>query len=255
MPGRTRQLVELEDLADQQPHVDDPDRVERERQVVAARDDLEGPVVGCNGGHVAVAEPGEGVPPETGLVALDEAIPRPPRGGSVRGGPSATSSTSPLPDFDALRGEGRLELGHRDVVVGRERLDAELGGHIGQNASADDPVPKHGDVVSLGALGTDERAVAAVVHAVLVEDVRQRVPLGRRLQRHDDHVVGEAVALDAVGGLPARLHVGSGRHHRALRVEPVRRLELRRVRLEVDSQREGLAASDAARRLADASPA
>ncbi len=151
--------------------------------------------------------------------------------------------------FDALRGEGRLELGHRDVMVGRERLDAELGGHIGENASADDPVPQHGDVVRLGALRTDEGAVAAVVHAVLVEDVRQRVPLGRRLERHDDHVVGEAVALDAVGGLPARLHVGSGRHHRALRVEPVRHLELRRVRLEVDSQREGLAASDAARRL------
>ena len=120
------QLVELEDLADEQPHVHDPDRVERERQVVAAGNDLEGPVVGCDRRHVAVAEPGQGVPPEARLVALDEAIPRVLAAdpSEVAGAHEQRVAASHL---DALRRERRLELGDRDVVVGRERLDAELG--------------------------------------------------------------------------------------------------------------------------------
>ena len=117
-------------------------------------------------------------------------------------------------DRDALGRERRLELGDRDVVVGGERIDAEVAGHVGQHAAGEHAVAQDRDVVGGGALRADHLARPAVVHVVVVEAVGERVPLRRGLQRHHDHVVGEAVAGEPERRLPAGADVGAGRDHR-----------------------------------------
>ena len=100
-------------------------------------------------------------------------------------------------DIDvALSGDRGIEVVGGDDVSEVEPLDALEPGDVEQHPSAGDPLALLVDAVARRTDDGHLRRREAVVHLVVVEDVGERVPLRRALQRHEDVVVG---VLEAAG--------------------------------------------------------
>src|SRR5207302_345024 len=105
----------------------------------------------------------------------------------------------------------------------------------------DELVPGLVDAVLRRAGAGDEVGGVTVPHLPVVEDVGEAVPLGHALQRHDDPVVGAAVALHLgdVGRRPGP--VAAVAEHRVNRVEALAGAALGSPALQRNAEREDLA--------------
>ena len=100
------------------------------------------------------------------------------------------------------------------------------------------------------AVAIDLARVEAVVHLVFVEDVAQRVPVGRGLHRHVDGVVGVA-QLQHLVVVPGD-RIGASRQHGVDRIPAAaEQAGLRATAVERDAEREDLAGADQSRRADD----
>jgi hypothetical protein len=86
-----------------------------------------------------------------------------------------------------------VEFGGTDTVVRFDVVSPTMAGHVEKNGTAGDPLDVDAvDAVPRRTEAGHCRRRHAVVQELVVPDVRQRIPRRRRLERHDDHVVGEA---------------------------------------------------------------
>ena len=131
-----------------------------------------------------------------------------------------------------------VEVGRRDLVAGLEPVDAFGPGDVQQHAAADQDADAV-DAAVVGAAFVDVLERKAVPQPAVVGDVRQRVPVCRRLQAHHHHVVAEA-HLGGVAG-----EGGLDRDHRPQRVDASRySAELRTVVVERETEGEAFAVSN-----------
>ena len=127
-------------------------------------------------------------------------------------------------------------------VTGLEPGNAAGAGHVEQDAAADDPLAGDRDVVADGALAPDVGRVVAVVDLAVEDDVGQRVPLGARLQRQDEQVVGAAdvpvaAAVEVAHGRPRHGAIAVA-DHEVDRVEAAEAAGLRPALVDRDGQRD-----------------
>ena len=92
------------------------------------------------------------------------------------------------------------------VAVGQP-VDALGAGEVEENGAADQRLAQGHRVAVRRAEGGDLGGGPVAVHLAFVEDVGERVPVGRRLQRQDDGVVGVA---DPAGDRFAEQALGAG---------------------------------------------
>src|SRR3989475_108902 len=206
------------------------------------------PGAGRRRGEPPPVDPLRGPEGEPGRVAARIVSP-PPAGAAHRHLPRADQQRVAPPDRDGVRARRRLQIVHRDRVARLEPVDALHARQVEQHAARRDEARHLLHTVLLGALARDEVGVVAVVEPAVEEAVRERVPLGPALERHDHHVVGEADAAGALEG--ARREVGAGEDHAVDGVEAARLVDLRARVVERDRQGEGHPASRRARRPHD----
>src|SRR5215211_2189899 len=98
-------------------------------------------------------------------------------------------------DLDTLTRGACIQVGRGDGLTRFQPGPALGPGEIQQHTAANNPVGGLGDVVLESALAAHQGRLVAVVHLVLEHDVGQGVPLGPRLEREDEQVVGPAQVL------------------------------------------------------------
>lgn len=142
---------------------------------------------------------------------------------------------------DALVRADAVEQRWADCLSGIEMVPAECAGDVEQHTPGGDGREVL-DAVPPGTAAGDLGSRVAVVHLLITEDVRQRVPLSSALQEQEQTVVrvapAQAVVL-AAGGM-----VGAGGDHLVHRVDPAEGAGLRPVGVERQLQREHRAAPD-----------
>src|SRR5258708_116320 len=100
-----------------------------------------------------------------------------------------TKSPRRISTFCAVAQESRswLEMGSPSEV-----LDPFVAGDIEEPAAPHHLAPGVLDAELAQAVAVDLARIEAVVHLLLIEDVAERIPMGRALHRHVDGVVGVA---------------------------------------------------------------
>src|SRR5437899_1648703 len=247
--------LEVEDLADQQAHVDHHHQVERlegVRQLVGPH--LGAPRVGRDAGDRFLVEPRRGVERQPRRIARRKRAP------ALLAHPPADVAR---PDQDDVAGldrhpllcRARLEILDVDGLARPHRVHALEARHVEQHAAARDPVFVVLDAVLGRTVRADQRGVAAPVHLAVVEDVAEAVPLRAALQEHGDLIFGEAPAVgQRVGAgqlLTAGDVIGARRHHAVQWIDPAERARLRAARVEVECAGDDLALTHEAGRALD----
>src|SRR5262249_50519336 len=209
------ELPQVEHLAHGELHGRDPHAVPRlVRLHGLIGTHLDTPGVGADGGDLLFLAP-------VAVLELD------PRSVAAReGAPALREAFLQLPgaddheiaaaDRDAVCACARVKLGVRYAVAVRQVLHVLETRDIKQYAAPDHLVARMFDAKLAEAVAIDQPGVVAVVHPFLVEDMAERVPMGRALHRHVDGVIGVADIWDHV--LAARHRVGACRQHGVDRV-------------------------------------
>ena len=233
---------EVEDLAEAHAHVADQHHVHGHHHArYLAGIDLDGEVVGTHRGHVALAQPGAtrevearfGRAPRDAVVVLDQ-VPTPA---------GAEQQHVAGPDVDATLAFDRLvEVVGCDGHATFEPRHALEARDVEENAAPGDAVALLVDRVVQRAAWRDVARGIPVVELVVVEDVRERVPLRRALERHHDVVVGVA---EPAGHVVLRL---ARRGHEVQRVLADPAAGLRAELVERDAEVEHLARAHETRR-------
>src|SRR5439155_2622034 len=163
--------LQVEDLAQGQPHVRDGADVKRVAEAGDLRGpDLHGVVVAGHRGDLPRVQPGGGVHRDARERIEVEVAPVAPVEVPTHVAGANQQEIAP-PDVDTGSGRGGLEVGDGDRVAGLERAHDLVAGHVQQHAAADELVPGLVDAVLCRAGAGDEVGGVAVPHLAVVEDV------------------------------------------------------------------------------------
>src|SRR6476660_5093738 len=112
-------------------------------------------------------------------------------------------------DAHALLLGGGVEFVIRNAITVLEPIDAFSARDVEQHAAADHLVARMLDAEHVDAAAIDARCAVAVIGLAFLEDVGERIPMRRRLDRHVQRIIGifEAPAEAACD------RVGAGREH------------------------------------------
>ena len=139
-----------------------------------------------------------------------------------------------------LRCGAGIEIVVGDALAVLERVDALEARDVEQHAAAHQLVLGVLDAELGEPVAVDGAGVMPVVHLVVIEDVPQRIPVRRRLDRHVERIVGIEQPL-----LPAGHRIGAGGEHGVDRVPALaEQTALRPGVAQRDAEREDLAALD-----------
>src|SRR5580704_10331195 len=210
------QVLEMEDLAHAQPHGRDHHPVPRLVRLGGfVRPHLDAPGVGADRRDLLLVAPVAVLELHAGRVAARIAAPCLLLAAALHLA-GADDDEIGASDRHPLRLGAGIELVVADALAVLEPVDATKARDVEQHAAPVHLVARVLDAEHVQALGIDQLGVVAVIGLVLVEDVAERVPVGRALHAQVQGVVGVAQLVPVV---PAGDRVGSGREHLVDRIE------------------------------------